>query len=132
MDKEYQNDRFVTLRIKEPVAQEFRKFCKQQSKSQSIALEGMLEFFKRNAILPEDEVTTDLKKLESKLLKRINAIISIIRDIEKTQTLPTLVIVKSFLEGFDEQEEAPLFVEKNQKRLSLEEELIQMKKLRDG
>ena len=132
MDKEYQNDRFVTLRIKEPVAQEFRKFCKHQSKSQTVTLEGMLEFFKRNGISPEDEVTTDLKKLESKLLKRINAIISIIRDIEKTQTLPTLAIVKSFLEGFDEQEEAPLFVEKNQKRLSLEEELLQMKKLRDG
>ncbi|GGG57216.1 hypothetical protein GCM10011414_28830 [Croceivirga lutea] len=128
MDKEYLKERFVTLRLKEPVAEEFRRFAKKEGQSQSVTLQEMLDFFKRNQINPKDEVTTDLKKLETKLLKRINAVMSIIRDIEKTQTLPTLIIVKSFLEGISK-EETPSLIEKDSQPLSLEEELEQLNSL---
>ncbi len=123
MDEKYRNEPFVTLRIKESVAKDFRKFCKDRSQSQTMTLERMLFFFKQNDLEPDDEISTDLRKLERKMLKRINAVISIIKNIERTQTIPTLAILQSLLEGFgaEEKRKKPLLIEKKRQSNTLED-----------
>ena len=56
MDQEYQKEQFVTLRIKESVAREFRKFCKEEGTSQSVTLAAMLCFFERHHTRPGDNL----------------------------------------------------------------------------
>ena len=45
MDKGYEKERFETLKIKASVVDKFRRFCKTMSKSQSMALLSMIDFF---------------------------------------------------------------------------------------
>ena len=72
----------------------------------------MLEFFEASGLSPEERLGPNIKTLESLLKKRINAVIAIVRDIEKNQTKPTLAMMQSLFEG----------VELNKKELLLEKE----------
>ena len=98
MDPEYQNERFITLRIKASVAKDFRAFCKDQETSQSVTLRHMLDFFERNHLNPEDSIPNDLGKVEKRLLERLNAIIGILSVIEQQQTKPTSEMLSSLFE----------------------------------
>tara|TARA_Y100001935_G_C17052672_1_gene382791 strand:- start:169 stop:642 length:474 start_codon:yes stop_codon:yes gene_type:complete len=130
MDRKYKNEGFSNLKIKKSEFERFRKFSRRLGKSNSMTLSLMLDFFERFKISPEEDIGDNMVTLEKRLGKRINALIAILKSIERTQTLPTFAIVKSFLEGFGESEEAPKFVERNRQQRSLEEELEQMKKMR--
>ena len=50
MDREFEKEEFETLKIKRSVAIEFRKFSKMLSKSQSMTLLLMMDFFNENRI----------------------------------------------------------------------------------
>ena len=95
MDPEYQKERFVTLRIKESVAREFRKFCQEEASSQSVTLAAMLHFFARHYARPGDTLPIPYNEVEQRIMKRLNAVIGIIRKIEKFQTQPTVEILQS-------------------------------------
>ncbi len=71
----------------------------------------MLDFFEENGISPEDELTTNLKATENLFKKRINALIAIIKDIEKTQTKPTVAMLQLLFEAAAT-EKKPLILEK--------------------
>ena len=89
MDKGREKEAFVTFKIKATTAQKFRTFCKNNAASQSMSLLQMIQFFEFNGIAPTDNLGDSIAKLEGKINKRTNAIIAIIKDIEKHQTQPT-------------------------------------------
>lgn len=111
MDKGYEKERFESLSIKKSVAKKFRNYCKSISKSQSITLLLMLEFFRDHGISPMDSLGPNLIASEVRILKRINAVIAIMRDMEKTQTKPTAAMILSLFEEAA-QNEKPLILEK--------------------
>ena len=100
MDKGYEKERFVTFKIKEPVAKRFRKYSKEISRSQTMALLSMMDFFEIHQISPMDSIDGSLSAIEIRIKRRISNAISIIRDIEKSQTLPTVAMLQSL---FDQQ-----------------------------
>ena len=99
MDKGYEKERFESLSIKTSVAQKFRKFCKKCAKSQSMNLLAMIEFFETNEVSPNDRLGETITSLRFQMKKRFNAIVAIIRDIEKHQTKPTTAMLQALLEG---------------------------------
>ncbi len=123
MDEEFKKEPFVTLKLKKSVVVEFRKFCIKQKLSQSMTLKDMLYFFERNQLSPTDDIPDHLVKVERKILKRINAVIAIMKDVEKTQTLPTVGMLQALFSTTEKADETPLFQEKNQIQRTLKEEL---------
>ncbi len=124
MDKGYERERFESISIKSSVAQKFRRYCKAISKSQSMTLLSMLEFFEASGISPEERLGPNIKTLESSLKKRINAVIAIVRDIEKNQTKPTVAMIQSLFEGF-ETDKKPLLLEKEEPKQQEETKFIE-------
>jgi len=102
MDKGFENEEFETLKIKKSVANDFRKFSKMLSKSQSITLLLMMNFFNENGISPVESIGPNMETLEKRLSllikKRMNGMIAIMKDIEKNQTKPTVAMMQSLFE----------------------------------
>ena len=72
----------------------------------------MLDFFFYNEISPRERLGPTGRTIEANLKKRINAVIAILKDMEKTQTIPTVAMLYSLFEH-TEQPKKPMFVEKN-------------------
>lgn len=119
MDKGYENEKFETLKIKRSVAIEFRKFSKMLSKSQSMTLLLMLEFFNENGISPTENLGPRMETLENRISilikKRMNGMIAIMKDIEKSQTKPTAAMMQALFEQ-SEPPEKKLILEKDIKK----------------
>lgn len=128
MDNEFRNEPFLTLKMKRSVVKRFRKFCRITGTSQSLGMSDMLDFFERHKVLPKDEIPNHLLQVEKRLLKRINAVIAIMKDVEKTQTKPTVGMLEALFTLDDKKEKKPMFVEKKQHNRTLEEELQHWKK----
>jgi hypothetical protein len=106
MESQYQKYRFSAISIKKAVADRFRKFAHELSLSNTETLEAMLNFFSYNNLLPSD----DLGIKSDTTRKRINALIAIVRNIEKQQTLPTKAMLDTLFQEItqvqqDEEEE---------------------------
>ncbi len=111
MDRGYEKERFEKLGIKISVAKRFRKFCQKMSKSQSMTLLSIIEFFEENGISPDESIGPKMQTLETLIKKRINGVIAIMKDIEKNQTKPTVAMIQSlFAEA--EPKKKPLILEK--------------------
>ncbi len=129
MDEEYKKEQFETLKIKSSVAKKFRRFSRAMSKSQSISLLLMLEFFEDNGISPTESMGPKMQTLENLIKKRINGVIAILKDIEKGQTKPTVAMMQSLfqeaepkkqtliLEKKNTEEKQPKYQERNQQDL---------------
>jgi len=128
MDIEFKNEYFLTLKMKQSVVKRFRRFCRTMGTSQSIAMSDMLDFFEKHKLQPNDEIPNHLIQVEKRLLKRINAVIAIMKDMEKTQTKPTVGMLEALFTVNEEKNETPRFVEKKQNNRTLEEELEHWKK----
>lgn len=113
MDEGFEKEGFDTLKIKSSVAVKFRRFCKTMSRSQSMTLLLMMEFFRDHGISPKDSLGPNMIASEVRILKRINAVIAIMRDMEKTQTKPTAAMILSLFEE-SAPKEKPLIMEKRQ------------------
>ncbi|MCX2682176.1 BfmA/BtgA family mobilization protein [Galbibacter sp. EGI 63066] len=98
MDKGYEKERFVSLSIKSPVAKKYRRFCKRKRASQSMALLSMLDFFEINGVSPEDRLGETITSLKRQIKQRFNAVVAIIRAVEKEQTKPTVAMLQSLFE----------------------------------
>lgn len=103
---------FKSIRIKKKTAERFQKFSRQNFKTHSEALATMLDFFLYNEISPKEKFGPTARTMESLINKRINAVIAIIKDIEKTQTKPTHAMLLALLEQ-EVPKKKPLLVEKN-------------------
>ena len=111
MDKEYKKERFESISIKTSVVKKFRRFCKKMSKSQSMTLQLMLDFFENNGVSPNESIGPQIQTLENLIKKRINGVIAIMKDIEKNQTKPTVAMMQSLFEEA-EPKKKPLILEK--------------------
>ncbi|WP_202911907.1 BfmA/BtgA family mobilization protein [Arenibacter aquaticus] len=104
-------DSFITIRFKRKTAKRFQEFSKMHFKTHTEAMENILDFFLYNEISPREKFGPTGRTIEAKLLKRINAVIAIMRDVEKTQTKPTVAMLQSLF-VMDEPNKKPLIVEK--------------------
>ena len=104
-------DSFITIRFKRKTAKRFQEFSKMHFKTHTEAMEAILDFFFYNEISPKENLGPTGRTIEAKLLKRINAVIAIMRDVEKTQTKPTVAMLQSLFE-MDEPKKKPLILEK--------------------
>ena len=77
-------DSFITIRFKRKTAKRFQEFSKMHFKTHTEAMEAILAFFFYNEISPKENLCPTRRTIEAKLLKRINAVIAIMRDVEKT------------------------------------------------
>lgn len=111
-------DSFITIRFKRKTAKRFQEFSKKHFKTHTETMEAILDFFFYNELSPKEKLGPTGRTIEAKLLKRINAVIAIMRDVEKTQTKPTVVMLESLF-----QTEAP-----SKKPLILEKKFIEEKK----
>ncbi|MBJ7881944.1 BfmA/BtgA family mobilization protein [Gelidibacter salicanalis] len=118
-------DSFIGIRFKKETAKRFQEFSRTHFKSHTEAMATMLDFFFYNEISPKEKFGPTGRTLEANLMKRMNAIIAIQRDIEKTQTKPTVAMLESLfkIEGsttkplilekkFSEEKKTVLFEEK--------------------
>jgi hypothetical protein len=104
-------DSFITIRFKRKTAKRFQEFSKKHFKTHTEAMENILDFFLYNEISPKEKLGPTGRTMEAKLLKRINAVIAIMRDVEKTQTKPTVAMLQSLF-VMDEPKKKPLILEK--------------------
>src|SRR5690606_12833843 len=98
MDKEFEKEGYAGLRIKKSVARKFRKYCKILSRSQSMTLLLMLQFFEHSGLSPQESIGPNVHTLESLIKNRIHGVISIIKDMEKHQTKPTVAMLQNLFE----------------------------------
>ena len=98
MDKGYEKETFAGLRIKISVALKFRSFSKRQGKSHSMTLLAMVEFFEHNGISPDERMHETIASLKYLIKHRFNAMVAIMRSIEKEQTLPTVSMIQALFE----------------------------------
>lgn len=80
---------FSGIKFKTNTAVRFRKYSGEIARSHSEAMEIILDFFQENKISPFESPGPAMNTLEYVLKKRINSVIAIIRNIEKTQTKPS-------------------------------------------
>ena len=111
-------DSFIGIRFKKQTAKRFQEFSRTHFKSHTEAMATMLDFFFYNEISPKEKLGPTGRTIEASIKKRINAVIAIMRDMEKTQTKPTVAMIESLF-----QTEAPI-----KKPLILEKKFIEEKK----
>lgn len=104
-------DSFITIRFKRETAKRFQKFSKKHFKSHSDTMATMLDFFQENEISPKEKLGPSVRTLEQLFKKRINAVIAIMRDMEKTQTKPTMAMLQTLFQT-EEPKKKPLILEK--------------------
>ncbi len=104
-------DSFIGIRFKKETAKRFQEFSRTHFKSHTEALETMLDFFFYNEISPKEKLGPTGRTIETSLKKRINAVIAIMRDMEKTQTKPTVAMIESLFQT-SEPLKKPLILEK--------------------
>lgn len=102
---------FVTIKIKEKTAGQFRIYSRSLGKQQSETLQLMLDFFQDNHLSPLEQLGPNLFTLENKMKARINAVVAILKNIEKTQTKPTLAMLQLLFQESPTKKE--VLVEKN-------------------
>lgn len=88
---------YISVSLKKNTARKFKEFAKTHGCSYSELLNHMIAFFIGHQLSPLADFDEALSAREEKLLKRINNAISIIRNIEKTQTQPTLAILETLM-----------------------------------
>ncbi len=102
-------DDFKTVRIKKKTLLRFKSFSRKVSNSYSKTLDMVMNFFEWHGFLPSDRLGKSMVEEIIKNRKRTNAIVAIIKDIEKSQTLPTVAMLQSLFEQQAEQENASDF-----------------------
>ena len=106
-------DDFSTIRLKKKTLDKFKEYSKKTSPSYSETLEFMIAFFEDNHLSPYDTLNLSNARLLNLVNKRMDAVVSIFRDIEKTQLKPTREMLEYLFRGINY--EKPLITEKNTK-----------------
>lgn len=92
-------EKFVSIRFKESTAEKFKVFSKSTAKTNSLALAQMLLFFEKSGLSPYEDCSDSMKRLERRVVKRIDGLIAILKNIEKMQTKPTHAMLLALLDG---------------------------------
>ncbi|AXP82139.1 hypothetical protein CJ739_3077 [Mariniflexile rhizosphaerae] len=103
-------DDFNTIRLKRKTIDKFKKYSKKTSPSYSETLDFMIAFFEDNHLSPYDTLRTGTTSLSNILDKRMDAIVSILKNVEETQLKPTKKMLESLFEEVEDMQ--PLKTEK--------------------
>ena len=103
-------DSFNTIRLKKKTIKKFKEYSKSLSPSYSETLDFMIAFFEDNRISPFDTLKMSNEAFLNQINKRMDAVVSIFRNIEEKQLKPTKKILESLFEEMEEKQ--PLLVEK--------------------
>lgn len=98
---------FVRINFRLATVNRFRAYSKKLGETHSDTLDAMLHFFEHYKIHPFGELASDLNGLELNIKKRINAMIAILKDIEKHQIKPTTAMMQLLFEGTPPKEKQP-------------------------
>lgn len=98
MDKGYEKEQFAAMKVKVSVARKFRRFSKLFGKSQTMTLLAMMEFFERHGISPDQHFGETIASMKLFIKRRFNAMVAIMRSIEKEQTLPTVSMMQALFQ----------------------------------
>ncbi len=104
-------DSFIGIRFKKETAKRFQEFSRTHFNSHTEAMATMLDFFFYNEISPKEKLGITGRRLENLLKKRTNAIIAIMKDVEKNKANPTLAILQALLDE-NEPKKKPLILER--------------------
>jgi len=91
-------DDFKSIRFQRKTIQKFKTFSSKLEGSYSENLEEMMNFFERHSLSPYDTLGVNMISVENRLKRRMNAMIAIMKDIEKTQTKPTTAMLQALFE----------------------------------
>jgi len=111
MEKQKTNDRtkkgtegYSNITVKKETATRFRTYSKRFNKSHSEVLDGMVQYFKENNLDPFGEGTKiildSIKKLETKMMRKFDRLIAIIKNMEKTSIRPTYEMMLILYEAY--------------------------------
>jgi hypothetical protein len=114
-------DGFKAIRLRIRTIERYKGFSRKMTKSYSETLEVIMDFFEWHGISPFSRFASQIVKEEEKTRKRIDAVIAIIKDIEKNQTKPTTAMLLSLFGEKLEEEEEPVLVEKKFVKLTRDE-----------
>ncbi|MBC73578.1 MAG: hypothetical protein CMH47_15220 [Muricauda sp.] len=89
---------FARINFRVETTNRFREFSKELDHTHTETLEAMMDFFVQYKINPFGDLGKDLQGLELHLNKRINALIAIVKNIEKHQTGPTTAMMQLLFE----------------------------------
>lgn len=108
-------DDFNTIRLKKKVLGKFKAYSKKTSSSYSETLDFMVAFFEDTGLSPYDTMNNPILSCTISLNKRIDAVVAILRDIEKTQLIPTREMLESLFKEVEKEE--PLYTILTQKEI---------------
>ena len=92
---------YINIRFRTETAKRFQEFSKSNYKTHTETLAGMLDFFHYNELSPKEKFGPTGRRIENTIKKRINAVIAIMKDMEKNKANPTLAILESLMEAAD-------------------------------
>ncbi len=99
--------RFARINFRTDTVDRFRSFSKIYGKTHSETLEGMLDFFEKYRLSPFQDFGATMHGMEANIKKRINGMIAILKDIEKSQTRPTEAMLQLLFEQTAPKEKQP-------------------------
>lgn len=122
------------FQVKSTTADRFREFSKKNSATPSETLALMLDFFETNNLSPFETLVPSKVSLEQLIKKRIDAVIAILKNIEKTQTKPGFLLLQLLME--ERGMSKPQFMEKKKKakdssEKTLEKMSLEISRLKD-
>lgn len=96
---------YLSICLKTVVVKRFRKLTRKLSKPQSETLDAMMDFFEWHGFSPFETKERSFLRELLKNRKRTEAVIAIIKDIEKNHDKPTTAMLQSLFQGVVEEEE---------------------------
>lgn len=96
---------YLALNLQAKVVVRFRAFSKRIARSHAETLTAMIDFFEWHGYTPYQRFGQDIIEGQKKNRKRIEAVIAIIKDIEKNHDKPTTAMLQSLFQGVVEKEE---------------------------
>ncbi|WP_413980040.1 BfmA/BtgA family mobilization protein [Maribacter sp. 2307UL18-2] len=91
MKNKYKYD-YLALNLRAEVVIRFRVFSKKTARSHADTLTGMMDFFEWHNYSPHQRFGKDVIAGQKKNRKRIDAVIAIIKSVEKSQNIPIMNI----------------------------------------
>jgi hypothetical protein len=111
-------DDFNTIRLKRKTLEEFKEYSLKTSPNYSETLEFMIAFFKDTGISPYDTIRNPILASTVAIYRRLDYIIALLKDIEKTQLIPTREMLESLFHGVEKEEEKqPLYIERTKEEI---------------
>ena len=104
-------DDFNTIRLRRKIIEKFKEYSRKTSPNYSETLEYMIAYFEDSGFSPYDTIYNPILASTIAINRRTDYIIALLKNIEKTQLIPTRLMLESLFQ-IDTKEKKPLLVER--------------------